>query len=285
LRHLPRRPFVSHGYADSAAVDMLLSSLPKAVEPLRFPPIDVLPNAKVSNALISAILDCDGLIYLKGGQSALSPWVAFERDFALRNKKKVYSFDPSTARLARDTAKPIEPLLYIINHEDDKERVFDDLVDFTVKERGFSNSNIIQTLTSVYDGAQMASDIVDVANRGGYVLVFWSEHVLPDDKWMRFADEDKWPHFLFRRKAAGAYGLLMKVGLERDRCIIAQLDASEVEPIFDANLHVKLFDHDGLSWENHIDGLIVKLYWLMYQNKLLPQPVRTPDIPRCGRDG
>jgi len=269
-KNFPNRPFISHAYADSVAVELLLSSLPKAVKPFIFPPIQVMPNEKVSNALISAILDSDGLIYLKGGASALSPWVAFERDFALRNKKRVYAFDPSTVQLARDAAKPIEPLFYIINHEDDKERVFDDIVDFMVQKRGFSSSNIIQTLTSIYDGAQTAADVVDIANRGGYVLVFWSQHVLPDDKWMGVADVDGWPHFLFRRRALGAYGLLMKMGLERDRYIIAQLDASEVQPIFDGNLHVKLYDHDGLSWENNIDGLIVKLYWFMYQDKRLP---------------
>lgn len=268
--NLPTRPFISYGYADSVALDLLLSSLPKGIKPFIFPPIQVTPNAKVSNALIGAILNSDGLIYLKGGQSALSPWVAFERDFALRNKKRVYAFDRSTIQLARDAAKPVEPLFYIINHDGDKERVFDDIVDFMVRERGFSHSNIVQTLTSAYDGAQTATDVVDVANRGGYVLVFWSQHVLPDDKWMHFADVDRGPHFLFRRMALGAYGLLMKMGLERERYIIAQLDASEVQPLFDSNLHVKLYDHDGLSWENHIDGLIVKLYWLMYQDKLLP---------------
>jgi hypothetical protein len=161
-------------------------------------------------------------------------------------------------------------LFYIINHEDDKERVFDDIVDFMVQERGFSDSNVIQTLTSAYDGAQTAADVVDIANRGGYVLVFWSAHVLPDDKWLHLPDVYRWPHFLFRRRALGAYGLLMEMGLQQERYLIAQLDAGEVQPMFDSNLHVKLYDHDGLSWENHIDGLIVKLYWLMYRDKLLP---------------
>jgi hypothetical protein len=268
---LAKRPFISHAYADSDAVELLLSSLPKAVQPLIFPPIQVMPDAKVSNALISAVLEADSLIYLRGGQSAVSPWVAFERDFALRNAKRVYAFDPSTVQLARDTSKAVEPLFYIINHEDDQERVYDDIVAFMVEERGFSQANVIQTLTSVYDGQGTAADVVDIANRGGYVLVFWSEHILRDDKWMHLADAaERWPHFVFRRKALGAYGLLMNMGLEKERYIIVQLDSSEVQPIFDSNLHVKVYDHDGLSWENHVDRLIVQLYWLMYRDKLLP---------------
>jgi hypothetical protein len=268
---LATRPFISHAYADSEALELLLSSLPKVVQPLIFPPIQVMPDAKVSNALISAILDADGLIYLKGGQSGVSPWVAFERDYALRNAKQVYVFDPSTVQLARDLSKPVEPLFYIINHEHDQELVFDDIVDFMVKERGFSDSNVLQTLSSALDGQQTAVDVVDIANRGGYVVVFWSKHVLPDDEWMHSADFfDRRPHFFFRRKALGAYGLLMKMGLEKERFVIVQLDASEVQPIFDSNLHVKLYDDDGLSWENHIDQLIVRLYWLMYRDKFLP---------------
>jgi hypothetical protein len=63
---LPAKCFISHSYADTAARERLLRILPDSVMPLVFPPIQARPDEFVSKPLIEAILDCDGLIYLRG---------------------------------------------------------------------------------------------------------------------------------------------------------------------------------------------------------------------------
>ena len=92
---LPPKCFISHAYADGIARDSLIKSLPSGVEAVVFPPITVQPDQFVSNRLIESLLSCDGLIYLAGGASDSSFWVAFERDYALRAGKQVFLADLS----------------------------------------------------------------------------------------------------------------------------------------------------------------------------------------------
>src|SRR5215510_5881667 len=91
---LPPKCFVSHSYRDRVSRKRLLKNLPPKVKPYLFPPIDVAPDDMVSNSLIEAILDQDGRIYVEGGFSDQSFWVAVERDYALRAGKTVYAFNP-----------------------------------------------------------------------------------------------------------------------------------------------------------------------------------------------
>lgn len=96
---LPAKCFISHAYADAAVRDALIERLPSGVTPFVFLPITVEPEAFVSDPLIDAVLDCDGMIYLRGGASDRSFWVALERDYALRVGKKVFAFDSATGEL------------------------------------------------------------------------------------------------------------------------------------------------------------------------------------------
>src|SRR5487761_2296297 len=105
---LPRRCFISHSYKDADAREQLLALLPKNVEPFIFPPIVMPPEQMVSANLIDAILASDGLIYLEGGHSAESFWVAFERDYALRAKKRVFAFKLPTGKIREDTSPPMD---------------------------------------------------------------------------------------------------------------------------------------------------------------------------------
>jgi hypothetical protein len=66
---LPVNCFISHSYADAAVRDRLLGALPPELQPRVFPPKTVSPDEFVSNSLIQAILDSEGLIYLRGGAS------------------------------------------------------------------------------------------------------------------------------------------------------------------------------------------------------------------------
>src|SRR5262249_19237970 len=120
---LPRRCFISHSYKDATAREHLLSLLPPSVEPIIFPPITVQPDQMVSNHLIESILDCDAVICLRGGASDESFWVAFERDYAIRAGKRVFSFDPRQGALAPDTSKALKLAIFPIWGWYDKERV------------------------------------------------------------------------------------------------------------------------------------------------------------------
>jgi len=104
---LPAKCFISHAYADAAARDALIERLPSGVTPFVFPSITVKPEEFVSDPLIDAVINCDGLIYLRGGASDRSFWVALERDYALRAGKKVFAFDMATGELTRDTGSPL----------------------------------------------------------------------------------------------------------------------------------------------------------------------------------
>ncbi len=101
------------------------------------------PNKLVSNELIKAILDQDGLIYLEGSHSARSFWVAFERDYALQAGKVTASFDPNVQEFRLSTAKPMDLPLYASYAVEDKRQVLD-LLAFMRKERHF---NIIDYTT------------------------------------------------------------------------------------------------------------------------------------------
>jgi hypothetical protein len=106
-----RKLFVSHAYEDAklGIVDSLVERLPMNARPYIFPPINVPPEARVSDDLVNAILDCDGLISIQSGNAKKSVWVAFERDFALRNKRLTYVFNPESRIIRRDRSRPIEP--------------------------------------------------------------------------------------------------------------------------------------------------------------------------------
>jgi nucleoside 2-deoxyribosyltransferase len=99
---LPARCFISHSYKDLQARQRLLDSLPSTVQPVIFPPIEALSEKILRYELIRALEQCDGLIYLEGGYSDTSIWVAFERDYALRAGKPVFAFDTLSGQLRSD---------------------------------------------------------------------------------------------------------------------------------------------------------------------------------------
>jgi hypothetical protein len=99
---LPARCFISHSYKDLQARQRLLDSLPSTVQPVIFPAIEALSEKMLRYELIRALEQCDGLIYLEGGYSDTSIWVAFERDYARRAGKPVFAFDTLSGQLRAD---------------------------------------------------------------------------------------------------------------------------------------------------------------------------------------
>jgi hypothetical protein len=135
---LPRRCFISRAYKDEQAFIALLTHLPDYVSPKPFPAIDVPADQRVSDDLIEAILDCPGLIYIKSEMSSNSFWVTFERDYALRAKRRVYCYDSIDHRLTRDRSRPMPMPVFQSYHRNDREIV--KAVSSVMGERYFSVS-------------------------------------------------------------------------------------------------------------------------------------------------
>ena len=119
--------FISHSYRDETLRRNMLKKLPDGVQPYVFPPIEVSPDKFVSSRLMDAITGCDGLLYLDGGHSASSFWVAFERDYALRAGLPVYAALPDDKgyqfEFARYDAPPLNLQVHASSTARDAEQV------------------------------------------------------------------------------------------------------------------------------------------------------------------
>src|SRR5687767_11440576 len=131
---LPGLCFISHAYADAEVRNRLLVHLPSNVKPFIFPQITVPPHEFVSNRLVTALLNCDGLIYLDGAASERSFWVAFERDYALRASKQVFAADPQTLSISPHLKPPLDLATFASYHRDDAEHVLE-IASFLKHER------------------------------------------------------------------------------------------------------------------------------------------------------
>jgi hypothetical protein len=247
---LPRKCFISHSYADAEARDQIIAKLPFDVKPYVFPPITVPPDQFVSNELIHAITDCDALIYLKGGSSDRSFWVAFERDYALRIGKKVFSVDITTRELTLHSKKPIDLNVFASYHHKDRKQVHE-IAKFMKNQRYFDlwiDYEKIQPGTKFDE--TINSSLEDRLQRGGYVVVFWSAS----------SSGSKWVQSEIQKAAEGIKDF-------NDRVLFALLENSPVpgwwlkfqEPA------VQLYGDHKRSVNQRVDDLVVRLYWLIYR--------------------
>ena len=106
------RCFVAHSYDDGPVIQTLRQLLGHRVQLEVFPPITVPPEAMVSDDLLAAIRSCDTLVLISSQRSDESGWVALERDYAKRIGLDVYSFDPSSCRVARDRSRALDLPVY-----------------------------------------------------------------------------------------------------------------------------------------------------------------------------
>jgi nucleoside 2-deoxyribosyltransferase len=108
------RLFISHAYRDDDALNRLGdAALPDAASPVIFPAIEVSASQRVSDDLMAAIRDCDGLVYLDTARSKTSFWVLFERNYALRLGKPVYAFNPRRRSFRRDRSAHVDPVVAV----------------------------------------------------------------------------------------------------------------------------------------------------------------------------
>lgn len=247
---LPKTCFVSHSYRDTRNKELLLRALPPSVEPCFFPPITVTPDQMVSNDLIRRILDCEAVVYINGGFSAQSFWVAFERDFAKRAKRPVFEFDPATSMITPDESPPLHLPVFPGHTNQDRSRV-DQILSCMRHERFFD----IFLDSDLQSGSRFVEELEHaISSRvgaGGYVVLFLSA-------------TDRSSKWVLNKVVAA----LRDFG---DRVIFAWLDRPQSLPHefpIPETQWVKLYrsdDETRLNW-NEIDRLIVMLYWQIYRN-------------------
>lgn len=242
-----RRWFVSHSYGDFDAVERLRNQLPTDVRPIVFPPVKVDPKEFVSERLISAILASDGLVYVAGGLSERSFWVAFERDYAARAGLPVFRFDPRTSSLGRDASPPLDLATFASYSHRDGPRT-KAIIAYLKKQRHF---NLWVDEAELLAGVNI-QDAVDTSlrrtiERGGYVVVFWS------------------------LAAAKSHWVLREVGRAGDerRVLLALLDEAPIPRMWFGYETVQLFGDRARSETQRLDDLVVRVYWLIYQNTRL----------------
>ena len=88
------------------------------MKPFIFPKKETGPNEMISNALISALSSCTGVIVLDGPFSNQSAWVALERDYAVRLKKPIYTLS-STDGLRNVQLQPLDLRIFAVFVERD----------------------------------------------------------------------------------------------------------------------------------------------------------------------
>jgi hypothetical protein len=246
---LPRRCFISHAYADRVVCEKLAAALPKGVEPIVYPPITVPPDQHVSAPLINALMDCDGLIYLTGGQSDRSFWVAFERDYALRLGKKVFSANPSTLLISVCTEKPLDLALFASYHRSDHGRV-EKVCDFMRRKRNF---NIWLDRESLAPGENI-QEVIGSAIRSyverGYLVAFWSKE----------SARSQWVQQEYRFAAE-------QIGNFNDRVLFALLDDAHLPEFWMKYQEpgVQIYGDKVRSATQRLDDLVVRLYWLIHR--------------------
>ncbi|HEY5002718.1 MAG TPA: toll/interleukin-1 receptor domain-containing protein [Ktedonobacteraceae bacterium] len=251
---LPKRCFISHSYKDSAIRQQLIDSLPKGVQPIIFPSITARPSQMISRNLISTILRCDGLIYLEGGYSQSSFWVAFERDFALRARKKVFAFIPQTSRLRLDTSAPLHLPIFLCHSGTDKDYTRVERIIRFMRVGRFFDIWLDQVEIGVNDTwwLVLLENIQKYLHSGGYLLVFWSADAARSG-WM---------------KEQLAIALRITPSHQSPKLLFALLDDTPL-PSFAQSVEgeaVSIYDKNNTLEMHGIDDLIVRLYWLIYRN-------------------
>jgi hypothetical protein len=247
---LSEKCFISHAYADIESRNRLIKSLPSHVEAVVFPRITVPSDELVSSELVEALLDCDGLIYLSGGASDRSFWVAFERDYALRAEKKVYAADIDSMQLREDVGPPLDLAVFASYHREDAPRVRE-IVEFLNRER---HSDVPLDIKDLRPGTSILHEtersIQDRLARGGYALIFWSEA----------ASHSPWVESELEAAAEGMPDF-------NDRVLFALLEDVPL-PRFWLMFQepaVQLFGDAERSEVQRLDDLTVRLYWLIYR--------------------
>lgn len=226
----------------------------------------------VSNSLIEEILDNDALIYLEGGSSDHSFWVAFERDYALRAGKPVFAFDPQTKTFRRCQEKPLKLPVFISHSPYDRDQV-NEIVRFMRENRFFDATSFsflpstgVSRSRPVPADKRIRETIIEKISRGGYLVAFLSKHAQQSS----FVQDEVQLALEF-----GSYYAPDESNPNFRRVLLALLDDTSLPDWLADRMRtepdsvvkpVQLYGDKTLSTINRVDDLIVRLYWLIYRN-------------------
>ena len=92
----------------------------------------------------------------------------------MRSNKPVFFYDVGTSELSPDSDKPMDLAVFADYHRADQERVRQ-ICEFLYKERNF---DVWLDIKDIRPGTlwerEIQKGIADRLNRGGYLVVFWS---------------------------------------------------------------------------------------------------------------
>lgn len=188
---IPAGSFISHSYQDRDDLQRLLALLPSNFSPKIFPPIRVLPTEFVSTPLVEAVRASPALVYLAERHSSTSPWVAIERDIALRAGKPVFAFHASRGEFAQDHAKPAPFMIHAIYALEDRS-IAEAVIGWMEVNRNFRVEKF-----SPFEYTDMGELAGDINDFGGTFLAFIRKETIRDLP-MQFArlaceqDDDGW---------------------------------------------------------------------------------------------
>ncbi|MBX3061886.1 MAG: toll/interleukin-1 receptor domain-containing protein [Anaerolineae bacterium] len=242
--------FISHSYKDESARQDLIQRLPNGITPFIFPAIND-PSRLVSNYLISSIREKDGIIVIEEGYSSASFWVAFERDYALQIGKPVYSYRPSDRSIREILDPPLDLNIFATYIHRERE-IVSDVMTILQQERNikiYDSQNL--TLGESFQNA-INFGIRSTIEAGGYALVFWSasaassKFVLSEMDWAS----------QYHNESRLLFALVDETPLDNQLFLKTQTE-------FALPRVVKLYQEPRL---HRIDDIVVRLYWLIYQN-------------------
>ncbi len=240
----PKKCFISYSYKDEDVSELLKKKLRnRGVESFTFPPIRLPPDKLISNKLIEAILSYQALVFIKGGHSNLSFWVAFERDYAIRANKQVYSFDPETLKIEKYRLKPLQLPIFPSYLSKDA-RKLQGLFTF-MQQRYFDLHTWQKSHGSRID--VVPESINSPVSKGGYSVIFLTSKSLKS-KIMKSEME---------------YAL----NTHPDRILVGLVDdihKKDIPGFSEKVRYIQLFGDSKRSEKQRWDDLIVNLYWLIF---------------------
>jgi hypothetical protein len=198
-------------------------------------------------------------MYLQGGASARSFWVALERDYALRQSKPVFAFNSSTGTLKRDVTAAMDMKVFVsIDYRTSAPywRVIEMLRERYVDVHVHSWDTT--GLADWHDDAYVPSEIRVRIEAGGYLVVLWSQEVLVPSRVSGLPRPSDMMEEEIR--VAQIYG--------RNRVLVALLDDTPppVAKYLSSSDIVQVYGDEERPMTHRIDDLIVRLYWLIYRN-------------------
>lgn len=288
----PARYFVSHSYRDEAARALLVSLLPKRVRPFIFQPIDVTPDQRVSDDLIAAVNRSHGLVYLKGGASAESFWVAFERRMALRAGKPIVAFDPETGAFSKPALKLIDPPCAFVwnGFGTGDSDVVHGVAQWLLGKRGLDLSaarDRKRTPAGALDLKDSAYSLNDKMRAGGVIVLFLSVEALEDPEFYELREGETRSYLTSERVLASALLVVWtrRPDAERLRKALAtnwwKADLGPLKATIEASLSIEggrvpiiLTENGRMDWRR-VDDLMVRVDYLVFKRdgigRLWPQ--------------